>query len=77
MRVSGRLGRPREAAGPDEQHRRLVELVCGHVAIVLGHTSGHDIDAGALLKTSDSTRSPVSNSATDSGRYWAGFVAPP
>ena len=31
--------------GPDEQHRRLVELVCGHVAIVLGHASGHDVDA--------------------------------
>ncbi len=35
---------------PDEQHRRLVELVCGHVAIVLGHTSGHDIDAGRAFE---------------------------
>ena len=35
---------------PDEQHRRLVELVSGHVAIVLGHKSGHDIDAGRAFE---------------------------
>ena len=35
---------------PDEQRRRLVELVCGHVAIVLGHASGHDIDAGRAFE---------------------------
>ena len=35
---------------PDEQHRRLVELVCGHVAVVLGHESGHDVDAGRAFE---------------------------
>ncbi len=35
---------------PDEQHRRLVELVCGQVAIVLGHASGHDVDAGRAFE---------------------------
>jgi acyl transferase domain-containing protein len=30
---------------PDEQHRLLVELVCGHAATVLGHPSGNDLDA--------------------------------
>jgi acyl transferase domain-containing protein len=30
---------------PDEQHRQLVEFVCGHAAIVLGHPSGQDVDA--------------------------------
>jgi len=49
---------------PAEQRRRLVELVCGHVAIVLGHKSGHDVDAGRAFEDSDLTRSPVSNSAT-------------
>ncbi|ODR06626.1 polyketide synthase [Mycobacterium sherrisii] len=29
---------------PDEQHRRLLELVCAHAATVLGHSSGRDID---------------------------------
>jgi polyketide synthase 7 len=29
---------------PDEQHRLLVELVCGHAATVLGHSNSHDID---------------------------------
>ncbi|MGB8391118.1 acyltransferase domain-containing protein, partial [Mycobacterium sp.] len=29
----------------EEQHRRLMELVCSHAAIVLGHSGGHDIDA--------------------------------
>ena len=35
---------------PAEQRRRLVELVCGHVAIVLGHKSGHDVDAGRAFE---------------------------
>ena len=35
---------------PDEQRRRLVELVCGHVAIVLGHASDHDVDAGRAFE---------------------------
>jgi acyl transferase domain-containing protein len=30
---------------PREQHRHLLELVCSHAAIVLAHSSGHDIDA--------------------------------
>lgn len=30
---------------PEEQHRRLVELVCFHAAIVLGHADRSDIDA--------------------------------
>jgi acyl transferase domain-containing protein len=30
---------------PDEQHRQLVELVCLNAAIVLGHSSSHDVDA--------------------------------
>ncbi|HTQ19992.1 type I polyketide synthase [Mycobacterium sp.] len=30
---------------PKEQHRQLVALVCSHAAIVLEHSSGHDIDA--------------------------------
>jgi acyl transferase domain-containing protein len=29
----------------EEQHRRLLELVCLHAATVLGHSGGHDIDA--------------------------------
>jgi acyl transferase domain-containing protein len=33
------------ALPPEEQHRRLLELVCLHAATVLGHSSGHDIDA--------------------------------
>jgi acyl transferase domain-containing protein len=33
------------ALPPDEQHRRLLELVCLHAATVLGHSGGHDIDA--------------------------------
>jgi acyl transferase domain-containing protein len=28
----------------DEQHRRLLELVCGHAAVVLGHPDGHAIN---------------------------------
>lgn len=28
---------------PEEQHRRLLELVCAHAATVLGHSSGRDI----------------------------------
>ncbi|OBK18877.1 type I polyketide synthase [Mycobacterium asiaticum] len=28
-----------------ERHRRLVELICEHAAIVLGHDSGRDVDA--------------------------------
>ena len=35
---------------PNEQHSRLVELVCGHVAIVLGHKSSHDVDAGRAFE---------------------------
>lgn len=31
--------------GPDDQRRRLVELVCHHAAVVLGHTVAGDIDA--------------------------------
>jgi Phosphopantetheine attachment site len=30
---------------PVEQQRQLVELVCGHAATVLGHSSSEDIDA--------------------------------
>ncbi|OBK31697.1 polyketide synthase [Mycobacterium asiaticum] len=30
---------------PEQQHRRLVELVCFHAAIVLGHAGRQDIDA--------------------------------
>ncbi len=30
---------------PKEQHRQLVELVCAHAAVVLGHSSSHGIDA--------------------------------
>jgi acyl transferase domain-containing protein len=33
------------ALPPEEQHRRLVELVCLHAATVLGHSGGHDVDA--------------------------------
>jgi acyl transferase domain-containing protein len=29
---------------PEDQHRRLVELVCAHAATVLGHSSSRDID---------------------------------
>lgn len=32
------------AHAPEEQHRRLVDLVCTHAATVLGHSSGRDID---------------------------------
>jgi acyl transferase domain-containing protein len=42
-------GRMKQLA-PDERHRRLVELVCGQVAIVLGHASGHDVDAGRAFE---------------------------
>ncbi|MBX9638260.1 MAG: acyltransferase domain-containing protein [Mycobacteriaceae bacterium] len=31
--------------GPDDQRRRLVELVCHHAAVVLGHTGHGDIEA--------------------------------
>ncbi|MHA7652043.1 type I polyketide synthase [Mycobacterium sp. ML4] len=31
--------------GPDDQRRRLVELVCFHAAVVLGHAGRDDIDA--------------------------------
>lgn len=34
-----------QGLGPAERHRQLVELVCRHAAIVLGHPSDHDIDA--------------------------------
>jgi acyl transferase domain-containing protein len=34
-----------ESLPPDERRRRLLELVCAHAAIVLGHTSSHDVDA--------------------------------
>jgi polyketide synthase 7 len=30
---------------PREQHRQLVELVCSHAAVVLGHSSIRDVDA--------------------------------
>jgi acyl transferase domain-containing protein len=30
---------------PNERHRRLLEMVCAHAAVVLGHASGHDVDA--------------------------------
>jgi acyl transferase domain-containing protein len=30
---------------PKERHRQLVELLCAHAAVVLGHSSGGDIDA--------------------------------
>ena len=33
------------ALPPDEQHRRLLELVCLHAAAVLGHPAGHGIEA--------------------------------
>ncbi len=33
-----------QALAPDEQHRRLVELVCAHAATVLGHSGSRDID---------------------------------
>jgi acyl transferase domain-containing protein len=33
-----------QALTPDDQHRRLVELVCTHAATVLGHSSSRDID---------------------------------
>jgi acyl transferase domain-containing protein len=29
---------------PDEQHRRLLELVCGHASVVLGHPDTHTIN---------------------------------
>jgi acyl transferase domain-containing protein len=34
-----------QALAPEEQHRRLVDLVCTHAATVLGHASSRDIDA--------------------------------
>lgn len=33
-----------KALPPDQQHRRLVELVCVHAATVLGHSSSRDLD---------------------------------
>jgi acyl carrier protein len=45
------VARPAELAerlqqlSPDEQNRRLVELVCMHAAAVLGHSDGHVLDA--------------------------------
>ncbi|MEY2518183.1 MAG: hypothetical protein QOJ89_5547, partial [bacterium] len=33
-----------QTLAPEDQHRRLVELVCAHAATVLGHSSSRDID---------------------------------
>jgi acyl transferase domain-containing protein len=33
-----------QTSAPEDQHRRLVELVCAHAATVLGHSSSRDID---------------------------------
>jgi acyl transferase domain-containing protein len=38
------------ALPPNEQHRQLLELVCLHAAAVLGHSGGHDIDAGRAFE---------------------------
>ncbi|OIN82406.1 type I polyketide synthase [Mycobacterium malmoense] len=43
-RRTGLAERLQELA-PNEQHRRLVELVCAHAAAVLGHAEGHAVDA--------------------------------
>ena len=51
---------------PDEQQRRLVDLVCGHVAMVLGHRAATMSTSSVPLRTSDLTRSPPSNSVTGS-----------
>ena len=41
---SADLAEQLQALSPEEQHRRLVELVCLHAAAVLGHSGSHDID---------------------------------
>jgi acyl transferase domain-containing protein len=38
------LAQQLQALAPEEQHRRLVDLVCTHAATVLGHSSSRDID---------------------------------
>lgn len=35
---------------PEDQRRRLVELVCHHAAVVLGHAGGGDIEAGRAFE---------------------------
>ncbi|MGB9306257.1 MAG: acyltransferase domain-containing protein, partial [Mycobacterium sp.] len=35
---------------PKERHQQLVELVCAHAAVVLGHSSGGDIDADRVFQ---------------------------
>ncbi|BBX73636.1 acyltransferase domain-containing protein [Mycobacterium shinjukuense] len=50
--LAGGAGHPADRTGESgaidrastEQHRELVELVCAHAAVVLGHSSGHDIE---------------------------------
>ena len=42
---SADLAKQLQGLDPKEQQRQLVELVCSHAAIVLAHTSGHDVDA--------------------------------
>lgn len=44
-RQSADLTKLLKGLDPTEQHRHLVELVCSHAAIVLAHSSGHDIAA--------------------------------
>ncbi len=41
---AGLIARLRELS-PGEQHRELVELVCAHIAAILGHAGSDDIDA--------------------------------
>jgi acyl transferase domain-containing protein len=42
---SADLSKRLQGLNPKEQRRQLVDLVCSHVAVVLAHSSGHDIDA--------------------------------
>jgi len=51
---------------PTQQHDLLTELVCTQIAIVLATPAPKTSTPNAHSKTSDSTRSPRSNSATDS-----------